>query len=107
MKKFTKDQAEICFGQLKILTSYLIESRGFRASNLSTYDFSTLYTTLPDNVIKQKLTALIESTFQRECSSFLACNDRNAFFTSDGQKKKKKKKKNSLNFGLVKMFVTH
>ena len=32
-----------------------LKSRGFRASSLSTYDFSTLYTTLPHNLIKDKL----------------------------------------------------
>ena len=47
---------------------------------MSTYDFSTLYTTLPHNLIKDKLIDLIERTFQREGSPYLACNDRNAFF---------------------------
>ena len=51
--------------------------------SLSTYDFSTLYTTLPHNLIKDKLVDLIERTFQREGSLYIACNDRNAFFTSD------------------------
>ena len=60
-----------------------LKSRGFRASSLSTYDFSTLYTTLPHNLIKDKLVDLIERTFQREGSLYIACNDRNAFFTSD------------------------
>ena len=32
-----------------------LKSRGFRATSLSTYDFSTLYTTLPHNLIKEKL----------------------------------------------------
>ena len=32
-----------------------LKSRGFRVSSLSTYDFSTLYTTLPHNLIKDKL----------------------------------------------------
>ena len=41
--------------------------------------FSTLYTTLPYNLIKDKLTDLIERTFQREGSPYLECNDRNAF----------------------------
>ena len=59
-----------------------LKSRGFRAT-LSTYDFSTLYTTLPHNFIKDKLVDLIERTFQREGSLYIACNDRNAFFTSD------------------------
>ena len=60
-----------------------LKSRGFRASSLSTYDFSTLYTTLPHNLIKDKLVDLIKRTFQREGSLYIACNDRNAFFTSD------------------------
>ena len=60
-----------------------LKSRGFRASSLSIYDFSILYTTLPHNLIKDKLVDLIERTFQRVGSLYIACNDRNAFFTSD------------------------
>ena len=56
-----------------------LKSRGFRASSLSTYDFSAL----PHNLIKDKLVDLIERTFQREGSLYIACNDRNAFFTFD------------------------
>ena len=59
------------------------KSRGFLASGLSTYEFSTLYTTLPHNLIKEKITELIEQTFNREGSLYLACNDKNAFFTSE------------------------
>ena len=54
---------------------------------MSTYDFSTIYTTLPHNLIKDKLIDLIEKTFQREGSPHLACNDRNAFFASEKPKK--------------------
>ena len=39
---------------------------------MSTYDFFTLYTTLPHNLIKDKLIDLIERTFQREGSPYLA-----------------------------------
>ena len=60
-----------------------LKSRGFLASGLSTCDFSTLYTTLPYNLMKEKLTELIEQTFNREGSLYLACNDKNAFFTSE------------------------
>ena len=60
-----------------------LKSRGFRASSLSTYDFSTLYTTLPHNLIKDKLEDLIDKIFQREGFLYIACNDKNAFFTSD------------------------
>ena len=43
-----------------------LKSRGFHTSRLSTYDFSTLYTTLTHNLIKDKLVDLIEIIFQRE-----------------------------------------
>ena len=54
---------------------------------MSTYDFSTIYTNLPHNLIKDKLIDLIERTFQREGSPYLASNDRNAFITSEKSKK--------------------
>ena len=54
---------------------------------MSTYDFSTLYTTLPHNLIKEKLIDLIEWAFNREGTLYIACNDRNAFFTSTDQKR--------------------
>ena len=66
-----------------------LKSRGFLASGLSTYDFSTLYTTLPHNITKEKLTELIEQTFNREGSLYLACNYKNAFFTSEQPKRYK------------------
>ena len=60
-----------------------LKCRGFRAKSLSTYDFSTLYTTLPHKLIKEKLLDLIEWTLKRVLknygSLYLACNDRKAF----------------------------
>ena len=63
-----------------------LKSRGFRAPSLSTYDFSTLYTTLPHHLIKVKSINLIEWTFKREGSPYIACNERQAFFTSGDTK---------------------
>ena len=48
-----------------------LKARDFNVTSLSTYDFSTLYTTLPHNLIKDKLIDLIERTFQREGSPYL------------------------------------
>ena len=48
---------------------------------LSTYDFSTRYTKLPHNRIKDKLNTLIEWIFHRDGFFYLACNGRNAFFS--------------------------
>ena len=61
-----------------------LKAGDFNATSLSTYDFSTLYTTLPYNLIKDKLIGLIDRTFQREGSPCLACSDRGACFTSEG-----------------------
>ena len=47
----------------------------------STYDFSTLYTSLPHNLIKDKLLKLVRRTFEREKKKFIACNNSKAFFT--------------------------
>ena len=59
------------------------KSKNFQASKLSTYDFSTLYTTLPHHLIKDKLIDLINRTFIRENIQYLACNEECAFFTSN------------------------
>ena len=74
-----------------------LNARGFNEISLSSYDFSTLYTTLPYNLIKDKLIDLIERTFQSEGSLSLASNNRNAFFTSE--------QPNFIMHGLVKMYV--
>ena len=76
-KSLSTDRAHVLFrGQHATIAQYLsiqqqtsgearnkLKSRGFRATSLSTYDFSTLYTTLPHNLIKEKFINLIEWTF--------------------------------------------
>ena len=59
------------------------KSKIFQVSKLSTYDCSTLYTTLPHHLIKDKFIDLINRTFIRENTQYLACNEECAFFTSD------------------------
>ena len=43
---------------------------GYQATSLSTYDFSTLYTTLHHNLIKEKLLDSIERTFYKRKVSY-------------------------------------
>ena len=38
---------------------------------------------MPHNLIKEKLTELIQQTFNREGSLYSACNNKNVFFTSE------------------------
>ena len=67
---------------------------------MSTYDLSTLYTKLPNNLIKEKCFVLIEQTFyKKEGKLYLACNDKKAFFTSADNYR-------GYHLGLVRMYVT-
>ena len=69
------------FWSIKNSTEILnkLKTKGFQGSTISTYDFSTLYTTLPHNLIRNQLVDLIENTFRREEALYLACNEEHAF----------------------------
>ena len=99
VKRYMRDLAKNLFWSFKNSGEILdkLKTRDFNATSLSTYDFSTLYITLPHHLIKDKLIDLIERTFQREDSPYLACNHRNTFFTSEKSKK--------YHAWLVKMYV--
>ena len=43
-----------------------LKARDFNSTSLSTYDFSTLYTTLTHNLIKDKLIDLIKEPFREK-----------------------------------------
>ena len=76
VKRYMRDLVEIYFGVLKIQVKLdKLKASDFNATGLSTYDLSTLYTSLPHNIIQDKLIDLIEKTFNREGSPYLACND--------------------------------
>ena len=74
-----------CFWSIKNSYEDLnkFKSKNIQASTLSTYNFSTLYTMLPHHRIKDKLIDLINRTFIRENTQYLACNEECVFFTSD------------------------
>ena len=63
-----------------------LKSRGFLASGLSTYDFFTLYTTLPHNLIKEKLTELIEQHLTERANFIWLVMIKMPFFTSEQPK---------------------
>ena len=65
-----------------------LKCRRFQWTSLSTYDFSTLYTTLPHNLVKEKPRfdrVNFQKSIKNYVSLYLACNDRTAFFTSSDQ----------------------
>jgi len=73
------------FWSIKNSTEVLdkLQINNFLASSINTYDFSTLYTTLPHDMIKDKLSKLIIKTFDREKRTYLACNAIHAYFTNE------------------------
>ena len=91
------------FGSIKNSHEVLskLKSRGFRATNLSTYDFSTLYTTLPHNLIKEKLLDKIERAFK--ISSKMKVR---FIFPVIIRKLLLIQTIKDINFGLVRMYVT-
>ena len=48
-KRYMKDPVRIYFGLLKVLDKFKVKY--LNTTSLSTYDVSTLYTTLPDTLI--------------------------------------------------------
>ena len=96
MKKTYGREGVNYFWSIKNSTKILnkLKTKGFQASTISTYDFSTLYTTLPHNLIRNQLVYLFENTFRREEVLYLACNEERAFFASEEHK--------NMIYGLVK-----
>ena len=73
---------------------------GYQATSLSTYDLSTLYTTLAHNLIKEKLIDLIKQTFyKKEGKHTLLVRIRMRFSLGKTIIK-------DITFGLVRMYVT-
>ena len=71
--------------EYKVLNKF--KSKGFKASKLPTYEFSTLYATLPHHLIIDTHIDVVERTFSREKALYLAYYEERAFFTSDVYKK--------------------
>ena len=80
------------FSDLDFINDFIIlnklRRKRFQASTISTYDFSTLYTSLPHNLIRNHLVDIIENTFRREEALYLACNEERVFFFASEEHKK-------------------
>ena len=54
--------------------------------SVDSYDFSTLYTSLPHHLIKQKFTYLFKWTFEKSGFNYICCNKFNSFFSNETYK---------------------
>ena len=64
-----------------------LKAGDFNATSLSACGFSALCTTLPRDLVEDKLVGLVEGAFRREGSPCLACGGGGAFFTSEKPKR--------------------
>ena len=74
----------IIFGPLKN-SSEVIEKlrlRNFQGSQVSSFDFSTLYTSLSHDLIKAKVLSLVNWCFNRESKSYLCTSLKAGFFSN-------------------------
>ena len=56
--------------------------RNFQGSQVSSFDFSTLYTSLPHDLIKTKVLSLVNWCFNRESKTYLCTSDKGAFLAT-------------------------
>ena len=59
-----------------------------KAKNISTFDFSTLYTTLPHNLLIQVLTEIINFVFKGNTKTKIGFSDFSTYWTSKGKDKR-------------------
>ena len=56
--------------------------RNFRGSQVSSFDFFTLYTSLPHDLIKAKVLSLVNWCFNRESKTYICTSDKAGFFSN-------------------------
>ena len=78
---------KIYFGLPKIRCSSKLKSKDFLASSVSTYGFSTLYTTLSHNLIKENLLNSLNKCYIKRALFSFAQNEKHIFFFISEQPK--------------------
>ena len=59
-----------------------LRMRNFQGSQVSSFDFSTLYTSLPHDLIKAKVLSLVNWCFNRESKSYLCTSLKAGFLAT-------------------------
>ena len=80
-----------------------------KAKNISTFDFSTLYTTLPHNLLIQVLTEIINFVFKGNTKTKIGFSEFSTYWTSKGKDKRfftKSSLADAINFLIKNCFFT-
>ena len=74
----------IIFGPFKNSSEVIekLRPRNFPGSQVSSFDFSTLYTSLPHDLIKAKVLSLVNWCFNRESKTYLCTSVKAGFFSN-------------------------
>ena len=72
--------------------------RNFRGSEVSSFDFSTIYTSLPHDIIKAKVLSLVNSCFNIESKTYLCTSVKAGFFLAT-------RNMTRINVGLARSYV--
>jgi len=66
--------------------SSLNKSQINKYDSISTWDFSTLYTTIPHSDLVTRITKLVQLTFSKNEGKIMLVNERNCYFSYDEDK---------------------
>ena len=66
----------------------IFQAHRSKARNLHTYDFSTLYTSIPHDKLKQQLTLIVLKAFKGMNKKFIHVNNNQARWANDKNRKK-------------------
>ena len=75
----------------------MLRLRNFRGSQISSFDFSTLYTSLPHDLIKAKVLSLVNWCFNRESKTYLCTSVKAGFLATRNMTR--------INVGLARSYV--
>ena len=73
-----------CFWSIKNSSEGIekLRLRNFQGSRVSSFDFSTLYTSLPHDLIKEEVLSLVKWCINRESKMYLRTSDKAGFFSN-------------------------
>ena len=68
-----------------VIELLMVTNSTFKAKSVSTFDFSTLYTTIPHDSIKDRINELIEKAFSKRDALYLSVQGRKCVWSNDGR----------------------
>ena len=68
-----------------VIESLMMTNSTFKAKSVNTFDFSTLYTTIPHDSMKDRINELIEEAFCKRDALYLSVQGMKCVWSNDGR----------------------